>query len=85
MSKDHVFEGKATGGPLKGQNVCNNAVKGFVLISEDFSKIWVYDYESGKFNSQHEGPLALDEDKLVKAQEDGGRSVRILSDPEEAE
>ena len=86
MSKDHVFKGKASGGPLNGSEVVNNASKGFVLVNEKFDNVWIYDFDSNSntFQAQNEGPFSVNEEKLTKAENDEGRSVRILSEGDDS-
>lgn len=81
MSADHNYEGRIVGGPLDGQETENNTSKGFLLIDQETSTVWVHDFQEGRFFGNkflaREGE-PIDLAKLEKAQEDGGRSVRIL-------
>lgn len=81
MSSAHSFDAVVQGGPLDGQRVANNASKGFVLVDLDKKLAWVHDYEDHflfrpTFKAREAEPL--DEEKLAKASEDGGRSVIVF-------
>lgn len=83
MSESHSYDGVVRGGPLDGKRVTNNASKGFVLVDLDRGLAWVHDYEDhilfrDEFNART--VELLDEEKLRKAQEDGGRAVMVYSE-----
>lgn len=78
MSDDHVFEGHAIGGPFDGREIVNNTSKGFVLLDLETNKVVVYDYNSSDNTFRGRDKEDLNEEKLTKAQDDGGRSVRVL-------
>lgn len=83
MSDAHNYEGVVRGGPLNGKRVTNNTSKGFVLVDLKNNLAWVHDYSNkilfkDEFNARESEPLDLE--KLAKAQEDGGRSVMVLSE-----
>lgn len=86
MSDEHNYEGVVRGGPLDGKRVVNNASKGFVLVDLKNNMAWVHDYDKNilfkdEFNAREGEPLDLD--KLVKAQDDGGRSVMVLGEEDD--
>lgn len=86
MADAHNYEGVVRGGPLDGKRVTNNCSKGFVLVDLKNHLAWVHDYSShilfsDEFNAREGEPL--DPERLVKAQEDGGRSVMVLEDSDD--
>lgn len=82
MSDAHSYKGVVRGGPLDGEVIVNNARKGFVAVNLETNKVWVHDFNSNllfkdEFNARE--AEELDPEKLEKAQEDGGRSVMVIS------
>ena len=80
------YEGVVRGGPLDGQTITNHVSKGFVLVDLARQMVWVHDYSKhflfkDEFNAREGEPL--DPEKLVKAQEDGGRSLMVLEDSDD--
>lgn len=73
-----VWEGRALGGPLDGQEVYCQSPKGMVVLSESSPEVWVYDRDAsdGSFVGRLMG--TRDPQKLAQAQEDGGRAVRMV-------
>lgn len=83
MSESHSYDGVVRGGPLDGKRVTNNASKGFVLVDLGRKLVWVHDHKDhilfrDEFNARAAEPL--DEEKLAKAQEDGGRAVMLYEE-----
>lgn len=83
MSGQGYYEGACDDGPLEGRAIAINTVKGFVGVDtargQDMVVIYNWDDVRGTF--VHQASDALDDERLVQAQNDPARCVLVLAAP----